>query len=223
MLDCVSALNESMAELLFLTEVRTPLLDRLRELVTARTWTPEEALGALVQLYAAGVLTTGDALVMGLLELLGNPAQHALIESGEVSLDQAIEEIVRFTSPTQVMHRLVRVDTELGGRSLRRGDLVYAVIGAANRDPRAFADPDRFDVRRPDVGKHIGFGVGVHGCVGGALAKLELRAALTAIVPRLRRWRVDGPLHYRDYSLCFRGLDTAPVVATPRAFGTSAA
>lgn len=130
-----------------------------------------------------------------------------------MSLDRAIEEIARFSSPTQVMRRIVRVDTELGGRSLRRGDLVYAVIGAANRDRRALEDPDRFDVRRPDVGKHIGFGAGVHGCIGGALARLELRAALTAIVPRLRRWRVDGPLQYRDYSLCFRGLHTAPLVA----------
>lgn len=211
MVTSVLALNESMAELLFLSEARTPFLEHLRQLVRTRAWTPEEALGAAVQLYAAGVLTTSDALAMGLCELLAHPDQLARLESGEVSPDHAIDEIVRFTSPTQVMHRVVRADTELGGRRLRAGDLVYAVIASANRDPRAFERPDDFDVTRSDAAKNIAFGVGVHRCIGLALARLELRAGLAAILPRLRGWTLAGSPRWRDYSMCFRGLDTLPL------------
>ncbi len=216
MLARVLELNESMSELLFLSQTETPLLVHLRELVKTKVWTPEEALGAAVQLYTAGVLTTGDALALGLWTLLANPLQLASVELGAVELDQVIDEILRFTSPTQIMHRVVRADTELGGCALRSGDLMYAVIAAANRDPRAFSRPDVFDVMRADATKHIGFGVGVHRCIGAGLGRLELRAGLTAIIPRLRHWAVAGSPKYRDFSICFRGLDTLPLVASPK-------
>jgi cytochrome P450 len=223
MVRSVLALNESVSELLFLSDVETPFLEHVRQLVRTRVWTPEEALGAAVQLYAAGVLTTPDALAMAVLELLARPDQLALVESGVVSLDQLIDESVRFTSPTQVRHRVVSVDTELGGQRLRTGDLVYAVIASANRDPRAFERPDDFDLLRPDAAKHIGFGVGVHRCIGLALARVELRAALAAIVPRLRGWSVDGAPYWRDYSMCFRGIDSLPMVRPPTAMRPTAA
>jgi cytochrome P450 len=222
MLASVQALNESMAELLFLTKVQTPFLTHVRQLVQTLAWTPEEALGAAVQLYAAGVLTTGDALALGVLVLLTNPSQLALVLAGAVPLDQVIDEILRFTSPTQVMHRVVRADTELQGCRLQRGDLVYAVIAAANRDPRCFSQPDCFDVMRADAGKHIGFGVGVHRCIGAALARLELRAALTAIVPRLGQWTVEGRARYRDYSMCFRGIEALTFISRTASTSTAA-
>jgi cytochrome P450 len=223
MLASVRQLNESIAELLFLTEIETPLVTHVRGLVKTLVWGPEEALGAVVQLYAAGVLTTGDALALGVLALLENPTQLAHVESGAAPLDQVIDEILRFTSPTQVMHRLVRDDTELEGVRLRRGDLIYAVLATANRDPRVFVRPDRFDVMRPDAAKHIGFGVGVHRCIGAALSRLELRAGLAALVPRLRRWVVGEPPSYRDYSMCFRGIDTLTLAATPTQSASTAA
>jgi cytochrome P450 len=213
MVRSVLALNESMAEHLFLSDSETPLLEHLRRLVRTRVWTPEEALGAAVQLYAAGVLTTGDALGMGVLELLAHPEQLARVESGAVPLEHAIEEIIRFTAPTQVMHRVVRQDTELGGARLRCGDLVYAAIGSAHRDPRGFERPDAFDVSRSDAARHIGFGAGAHRCIGLGLARLELRVGLEVIVPRLRGWKVVEPPRWRDYSMCFRGFDSLWIAA----------
>ena len=98
-------------------------------------------------------------------------------------LPAAIEEILRFESPVQRQTRVVKIDTELAGRSMRRGQLVFMMLGAANRDPAAFPQPDRFDIQR-DNNHHIAFGAGVHFCIGAPLARLEARIVLTTLLQR---------------------------------------
>ncbi len=213
MLELVQLLNEEMSEHLYLTNATGPLVDPLRAAVRDRQWTPEEGLGAAVQIYTAGVLTTGDVLGLGLLELMRDPSPIPAILHDDASLDRAIEELVRFTSPAQMMHRVARVDTQLDGHAIAKGDLLYVIIAAANRDPDHFQRPDDFDVTRSVTPRHLGFGSGVHRCIGAALAHLELRAALRAILPVLGRWAPCGPPPFREYTMAFRGLDRLPVEA----------
>ncbi len=95
-----------------------------------------------------------------------------------------VEETVRLESPFQFMPRVATRDTELRGTKIAEGDRLLVMIGAANRDERRFPDPDRFDLRR-DTRGHLGFGHGVHFCLGASLARLEARCALEALVPEL--------------------------------------
>jgi cytochrome P450 len=99
-------------------------------------------------------------------------------------LPSAIEEVLRYRSPVQWMFRFTRRDVQLHGQTIPAGRMVLPVIGSANRDPRHFADPHRFDVAR-DPNPHVAFGHGIHFCIGAPLARLEARIALADIVERL--------------------------------------
>ncbi len=115
-------------------------------------------------------------------------AEPSLIES-------AIEECLRFESSNQLGNRMTTVDTEIGGLPVARGTPVTLCIGAANRDPEQFAEPDRFDIRR-EPNRHLAFGFGIHQCAGLSLARLEARIAIGRFVRRFpvvsARWRADA-------------------------------
>jgi cytochrome P450 len=100
-----------------------------------------------------------------------------------------VEESVRYESPFQFMPRLATSDTELGGTRIPKDSTVLVMIGAANRDERRFVDADRFDIHRNTDG-HLGFGHGIHFCIGASLARLEIRMALEVLVPQLHRWEL---------------------------------
>src|SRR5262249_48275410 len=124
----------------------------------------------------------------------------------------AVEEGLRYDGTVQLLQRIAREDLTLRGKMIRQGDLLYLSLGAANRDPEVFPEPDRFDVGRSD-NRHLAFGAGPHHCLGMTLARRELEVSLRRLVQRMPRLRLDEerPVRRRADSLVFRGLDSLPV------------
>ena len=112
-------------------------------------------------------------------------------------MNRAIEEVLRFEGPIKILIRWVVEDHERDGRPVRAGDRVFLVLQSANRDEGTFAGPDRFDIGRPAKPLHVGFGRGVHACLGAQLARIEARAALPKILGRLGDIQVSGEVTWR--------------------------
>jgi cytochrome P450 len=181
----------------------------------------DELTATCVLLLFAGHETTTNLIGNGVLALLRHPAQLAAWRRDASLTPAAVEELLRYDGPGQAMVRVAREDLDWGGRRIRRGERLFLMIGAANRDPRQFADPDRLDLRRAD-NRHIAFGYGIHFCVGAPLARLEAQLALPALIGRLDGLALaPGRLEWLD-SLIFRGVKSLPVGFHPTA-GTAAA
>jgi pimeloyl-[acyl-carrier protein] synthase len=119
--------------------------------------------------------------------------------------------MLRYDSPVQIVWRLAIQDLALGGKQIRQGQLVNMVLGAANRDPAQFPEPDRFDVRR-SANRHVGFSLGTHFCLGAPLARLEGQIAFETLVRRLPTLRLASEaLEWRE-STTFRGVKSLPVI-----------
>ena len=147
----------------------------------------EEILGFFQLLVVAGQETTSALLKNAVLCLLEHPEQLARLRAAPGLLPQAIEEVLRYRSPLQWMMRTPRRDVELHGTVIPAGALVLPMIGSANRDPRRFPDPDRFDITR-DPNPHLAFGHGAHFCLGAPLSRLEARIALGDLLFRFRHF-----------------------------------
>ncbi len=170
-----------------------------------------ELLATCRLLLNAGHETTVNLIGNGVLALLRHPEARARVASDPAILPGTIEELLRYDSPVQMTVRYVLEDTELGPHRLRRGDLAVALLGAANRDPAQFADPDVLDPTRANAQTHLSFGSGIHYCLGAALARLEGAIAVGALLRRLPRLAlVDGPLTWRS-NMVLRGLAAMPV------------
>jgi cytochrome P450 len=142
-------------------------------------------------LFAAGSETTRNAIAGGLLALTQHPDQLARLRADRSLLPTAIEEALRWTTPSPSKRRTATVTTELAGHRIEPGDKVLVWEGSANRDERVFADADRFDVAR-DPNPHLAFGHGVHHCLGASLARLEMRIVLGALLDRYGRIEQAG-------------------------------
>jgi pimeloyl-[acyl-carrier protein] synthase len=168
-----------------------------------------ELVVMLVLLLIAGHETTVNLIGNGVLALLRNPDQLALLRSRPELLTGAVEELLRWDSPVQLTGRVVGEDCELGGRTLRRGEFVLTLLGAANRDPAQFSDPDHLDLTR-DPNQHFSFGRGIHFCLGAPLARLEGRLAIGSLVRRFPDLRLDGE-PVRSETITLRGLRSLPL------------
>lgn len=170
-----------------------------------------ELLAMCMLLLIAGHETTVNLLGNGLWTLLNHPDQLARLRSQPDLLPSAIEEMLRFESPVQRATFRITTDTlEIGGVTLEKGQQVSAVIGAANRDPEQFPDPDTFDIAR-QPNRHLAFGLGIHFCLGAPLARTEARigfARLLAQLPDLRLAKAEPDWNANTF---FRGLRTLPV------------
>jgi cytochrome P450 len=168
------------------------LLTRLVEAdVDGERLAEEDILGFFQLLLLAGSETTTNLVGSAVLCLAQNPDQLARLRADPALLPSAIEEVLRFRSPVQIVFRQTRRDVEMSGKRIPAGKLVLAVIGSANRDPRQFQDPARFDITR-DPNGHVAFGHGIHFCIGAPLARLEARIALTDLLGRVKRFSLDG-------------------------------
>jgi cytochrome P450 len=164
------------------------MLTRLAEAsVDGERLSDAEIVSTIVVLLNAGHEATVNTLGNGLLALMHHPAEWARLRDGTVSPANAVEEFIRWDPPLQLFERWVLADVEVGGVPIPRGQKVALLFGSANRDPRVFADPDRFDVGRTNAAEHIGFGGGIHACIGAPLARIELEASLGAIVDQVKR------------------------------------
>ncbi len=154
--------------------------------------------------------TTPNLIGNGMLSLLRNPDQLEMLRRDMSLMPSAIEELLRYEAPSQHTTRLAPYDVELRGASIRKGESVIAVMGAANRDPERFRDPDRLDITRKD-NKHLAFGAGAHFCFGAPLGRVEAAIAFSTILSRAREIHLlPGPLVWRD-NLGLRGLKALPL------------
>ena len=192
---------------------RQPRADLMTALVQAESegerLTEEELLTTAALLFAAGFETTTHLLGNGLVSLLRYPQQLDRLRRVPALAVSAVEEVLRFDSPVQLTGRRVLADTQLGGLPMAPGQRVVAYLGAANRDPARFPDPDRLDLSLVN-NVPLSFGGGIHYCLGAALARLEAQVAFPALLERFPRIALAGPLKRRD-SLTLRGYVKMPV------------
>ena len=168
---------------------RAPRDDMVSALVGARvdgtSLSEDEIVSTVVVLLNAGHEATVNTLGNGVRALLASPDEWRRLAEGEIDTATAIEELIRFDPPLQLFERWVLEDgVEVAGVPIPRGEVVSMLFGSANRDPRVFDDPDRLDVGRANAAEHIGFGGGIHVCIGAPLARIELEASLRTLVDR---------------------------------------
>ncbi len=169
-----------------------------------------EIIAFLFLMIIAGNETTTKLLGNALYWLWKNPSQRAAVRREPTLVPNWVEETLRYDGSTQMLARTVTRDVELHGQTMRAGDRLLLLIGAANRDDRVFTDPDVFDVRR-DTSQHIAFGKGTHFCLGASLARLEARIGLEEIHARLPDFDIDGTRLVRVHSPNVRGFASLPI------------
>jgi cytochrome P450 len=170
-----------------------------------------ELLAMCLLLFIAGHETTVNLIGNGTLALLEHPDQMARFKDDPALIPSAIEELLRYDSPVQWTARITNADVEAGGREIPSGSMIIAAIGAANRDPSHFPDPDRLDIARAD-NRHVSFGFGIHFCLGAPLARVEGQIALGTLLRRIPdlALQTGATLDWRESS-ALRGLKRLPV------------
>jgi cytochrome P450 len=181
-----------------------------------RRLSEDEILANVTFLMTAGHETATNMLSNGVVTLLRHPDQLERLRRDRSLIPSAVEEILRFESPVQMTSRRALQDGEFTGRTLKAGDALQLFLGAANRDPTRFPDPDRFDIARAD-NRHLAFGFGSHFCLGAALAREELRVALTHLLDRLPGLELTVDEVAWQPTIDFRGPRSLPVRWRPRA------
>jgi cytochrome P450 len=193
-----------------------PTADVLSELVQLEDagdrFTEDELIATCILLLFAGHETTTNHVANGLAALMRFPGEMAKLRSDPSLAQRAVEELLRYDGPTTAQGRVVQVEHALHGRALKAGDRVFLMINSANRDPRAYPDPDRVDIERDGV-PHLAFGFGLHICLGFPLARLEGEVSLPAVLARFSSIEPAGEPRWLD-SLVFRGMTEFPVRVT---------
>jgi cytochrome P450 len=182
--------------------------------IEGRPMSQSEAIYNAVQVILAGFETTRNAFSGGVLGLLQNPTQMALLREDPKLIRLAAEEFVRWSNPVISMMRVATENTDLGGKHILANDRVLLWLSSANRDKEAFNRPYEFDVaRHPNL--HLGFGAGPHFCLGGPLAKLEIKLALEQLIERYDGLEITGPVEWVQ-STFVGGLKRLPVRLKPK-------
>jgi cytochrome P450 len=174
---------------------KQPKDDIITDLVKAevageRSLNTAELLNIIQQLLVAGNETITNAIAGGMLLLIQNPDQIALVQKEPSKIENLVEEVLRLETPTAGMWRVVRQETELEGVQIPAGSLVMVRFDSANRDPAKFQDGEGFDVCRQNAGSHVAFGHGIHFCVGAMLARKEMQVAYERLLLRLKNIRL---------------------------------
>lgn len=212
--------NTQMASVYFkqLCELRRrdPRDDLTTELVRAEEagdkLSPEELDSNIGLLFGAGHETTTNLIGNGLLALHRQPDQWERLKADPSLIPNAVEELLRFDSSVQLTGRVTNTEVELSGGRLGPGESIIALLGAANRDPAQYPDPDRLDVAREHI-RPMSFGGGIHHCLGAQLARLEAELVFTALIERIPNIRLpekDAPAWRHTFTL--RGLSKLPAV-----------
>lgn len=172
---------------------------------TASTLTEDELVANVNILLSTGHETTTHLIGNGILALLQHPDQMNLLKQKPRLLESAIDEILRYDNPVQITYRSALEDAHIGGKFIRKGDLVNSIIASANRDPERFTDANQFDITR-DEGRHLGFGLGIHYCIGAPLVKLEAEIAFETLLRRFPNLQLKSEiLEWQEHPV-FRGL-----------------
>lgn len=171
--------------------------------------TPDEAPVVVRSILTAGVDTTVSGIGAAVYCLARFPEQFRKLRDNPSLARAAFEEAVRFESPVQTFFRTTTRTTELGGQQIDEGEKILMFLGAANRDPRRWERPDDYDIERRNAG-HVGFGYGIHQCVGQVLARLEGDCVLTSLARKAASIEIAGPIR-RRFNNTLRGLESLPV------------
>ncbi|ORA39131.1 cytochrome P450 [Mycobacterium aquaticum] len=174
--------------------------------------TYEQAPVVVRSLLSAGVDTTVHGLSATLFAMATNPRQWQRLREQPASIRTAFDEAVRWESPVQTFFRTATRDVHLGDAVIPEGEKILMFLGAANRDPRRWDEPDQFDLSRDPSG-HVGFGMGIHQCVGQHVARLEAEALLSALARRVERIELAGPA-VRHHNNTLRAWQSIPVEVT---------
>lgn len=191
----------------YLTELiearrRRPGDDMISLLLTGATedgdhLTDAELMALCALILFAGHETTTNLLCNAMVVFSQHPEQLALMKADPTVINKAVEEVLRFEGPIKVLTRWVFTDHERGGKQIKAGQRVLLVLQSANRDPGVFPNADTFDITRPTQPLHLGFGRGLHACLGAQLARIEARVALPKILERLPDVRVAGEVEWK--------------------------
>jgi len=191
-----------------------PQQDLLTELVAAEDdgdrLTEDELVATCILLLFAGHETTTNHIANGLLSLVRFPGEMQKLRENPALAAAAVEELLRYDGPSGAQVRIVKVEGELHGKPLKPGDRVFLMLNAANRDPRAYDDPDRLALDR-DGPAHLTFGFGLHICLGFPLARMEGQIALPAVLARWKRIELATDRLEWLNSMVFRGMKAMPV------------
>ncbi|MGW0523295.1 cytochrome P450 family protein [Crossiella sp. NPDC003009] len=216
----LAGLNEYMAGLIA-AKKHAPGEDLISAMIAARDeqqrLTDEELLANALLLFLAGHVTTAGLIANATLALLRHPDQLAAFRADPDLVTNLVEEALRFEGPAELSTmRWAKQDTVIGGVAIGKGERVLVSLGAANRDPRRFADPDVFDLARADANAHLGLGHGIHYCLGAQLARAEVRTALARLFARLPDLRLNARFEDLEW---MPGIGRAPlslpIVFTP--------
>ena len=172
--------------------------------------TEEELYAQCIALLFAGHETTRNLIGNGMYTLLRNPQQTAELRERPEMIRSAVEELLRYESPVQFTARVLKEDMEICGQEIRKGWTVLCMLGAANRDPKQFKEPDQLDLKRLN-NQHLAFSAGLHFCIGAQLARLEGQVALMNLVQRFPQMKLAGPRPEWVSTFGFRGLKSLSV------------
>ena len=193
---------------------REPRADMISQLVLARddrdALTTDEIIGTCILLLFAGHETTSNLIGNGFLYSMKNRDQWERLVADPALAATAVEEFLRYDGPSGALARVAAADVEMGGKTIREGQRVFAFMNSANRDPEAFEDAERFDIGRAQS-PHLTFGHGIHFCLGAPLARLEAQIAAVRLSERLPRISLSGGEPDWHDSLILRGVKSLPV------------
>ena len=173
--------------------------------------TEEELYAQCIALLFAGHETTRNLIGNGMYTLLQHPQETAELREKPEMIRTAVEELLRYESPVQFTARVLKEDIEICGQRIPKKWSILCMLGAANRDPKRFADPNQLDLKRLN-NQHLAFSAGPHACIGGQLARLEGQVAILNLVQRFPNMRLTGPRPEWASTFGFRGLKSLPVI-----------
>ncbi|MCW5803555.1 MAG: cytochrome P450 [Deltaproteobacteria bacterium] len=222
--DALDRMNETVVEMTeYLRTIveenrRSPKDNLLGHLIRAEeqsdVLTEEQLLATCIMILFAGHDSTVNLIGSGMLSLLQHPDQLERLKRDPTLISSAVDEFLRFESPVMRHDRVAKEDFSLHGHEIKRGQRVVLGIGAANRDPLRYPNPDVLDIGRKS-NRHLTFGYGPHACLGGALACTQAEVALLAAIDRLPNLRVTGPMPIWRQHFNFRGLRSLHVAFDP--------
>ncbi len=173
----------------------------------------EELPSQCIMILNAGLLTTTDQISNGVNTLLNHPDQLQKLKKNPTLINSAIEEMIRFDTSVPFFFRIAKQDLTIGGKDITAGSVIALGLGAANHDPQKFDSPEVFDITR-SPNEHLGFGSGIHFCLGAVLARMELTICFTTLLRRLPNLSFDPDkqaIPTKHTSLIFKGFDSLPV------------
>jgi pimeloyl-[acyl-carrier protein] synthase len=196
---------------------KDPQADLISNLIAAKeqndTLSQKELLAICTLLFAAGEETTGNTIGNGMLALLQHPNQMEQLKREPTKIQSAVEEIIRYDSAIQMLTRIATDNLEIGNRTIKAGEKIVLCLGAANRDPAQFSEPDEFNINR-EPNQHVAFADGIHYCLGAALARVEAQIAINTLIQKFSDLQLTSNKLEWKKSIVIRGLKALPIIFT---------